>query len=322
MVTRMVRLGASLNGVEQPELELDITRGLPDEARQVAVSTALGAISNAVYEAWHAGMPADRGPAAATAQPQDITRFNAATFSWRGGSNAVDNPVVAVERLVDGQWVRYADQTGEVQTRVDFPNGTDAFSDTYSGSQEWIWTANFEAFNAFPAGIGSTPEGVYRFVVDGKIRTGLQGTPYGGADTPYSLESEPFEVKGWDGVEVTDLRVESDGSTSFTVPAIAYPTSYEGGFPYISTAVNGFCMQCTFRSWASGADVATALVSVIRADGTTESVPATLVDGRWVAPTALQAGDVAYVAAGGVTDTYGETNATATQPVAVEAVSP
>ena len=33
-------------------------------------------------------------------QPTDITRFDATTFTWRGGSNAVDNPTVRVERRV------------------------------------------------------------------------------------------------------------------------------------------------------------------------------------------------------------------------------
>ena len=66
---------------------------------------------------------------------------------------------------------------------LEFPKGRTRSVDTYSGNQEWMWTANFEAFDAFPAAIGSTPAGTYRFVVDGLIRQG-------GADTPYHLESE------------------------------------------------------------------------------------------------------------------------------------
>jgi hypothetical protein len=305
MVTRMVRLAGTLNGVPNEQLEIDIARGLPDEARQVAMSSALGATSFATYEAWTNSFANDLGPAEAlpSGQPEDIKRFDAATFTWRGGSNAVDNPVVKVQKLNDqGEWVDFADQSGEIQTRLEFPNGVNAFADTYSGQQEWLWTASFEAFNAFPAEIGSTPEGEYRFVVDGLIR---QGTP--SANTEYQIESDSFTVSGWDGIEVTDLQVGADGSVSFVVPPITYPASYLSDFPeYISTAPqHGFCTRCSFRSWATSGQVASAEVTVVRADQTTETIPATLIDGRWVAPTNLQAGDVASIE---VTDNYGETN--------------
>jgi hypothetical protein len=51
-------------------------------------------------------------------------------------------------------------------------------------------------------------------------------------------------------------------------------------------------------------------VTVERADGTTEQVPATKgEDGRWHADTKLYAGDRAYIAEGGIVDGYGESNA-------------
>ena len=46
-------------------------------------------LSSAAYDAWVAVLPNDVGPAKVTKQPANITRFNAATFSWRGGSNAL-----------------------------------------------------------------------------------------------------------------------------------------------------------------------------------------------------------------------------------------
>lgn len=49
-------------------------------------------------------------------------------------------------------------------------------------------------------------------------------------------------------------------------------------------------------------------MTVTRADGTVEQVPATLVDGRWTAATALAQGDLATVLPGDVVDTYGEVN--------------
>ncbi len=325
MNTRLTQLAGELNDGDEDDSfhyeDYDEPRQQADEARQVAVATALGAASGQAYEAWRASLPDDKGPAeavAATAEgtkPKDIERFDATTFSWRGGSNAVDNPVVRVERLVDGDWQAFADQTGEVQTKLRFPKGANAFFDTYAGNQEWIWTANFEAFDAFPREIGSTPAGEYRFTVDGNIRIG-------GEDTPYEIDSEPFTVSPWDGIVVTGFR-EDDGSVSFEVPEIKYPQTYASEFPYVQVAMkeetgdgeipNGerkqFCTTCSFRPWASGSTVATATVTIERADGSREQVPATLgEDGRWHADADLYEGDTAFVERGGVVDTYGEIN--------------
>jgi hypothetical protein len=282
------------------------------------MSTALGGASFAIYEAWTNSLPNDKGPAEIRTQPEDIARFNAATFSWVGGDNAVDNPAVTVERLVDGEWVPFADQSGEIQTKVQFPKGVSAFSDTYSGNQAWVWTANFEAFDALPAGIGSTPEGEYRFVVDGLIR---QGVP--SVNTPYHFTSDGFTVSAWDGLTVEDLSV-GDGSVSFGVDS-TYPTSYSPhAFPYIQTSGQTpqgddvikndqlgkpFCLTCTFRPWADHGTVEAATVTIARADGTIEKVAAELGgDGRWYAPATLNEGDSAYVSEGDVVDNYGEVN--------------
>jgi hypothetical protein len=311
MNTRLVRLAGELNGGPALEAELNDPQAQADEARQVAVSTALGQASGAAFDAWMATLPDDVGPAEALTQPEDIKRFDASTFSWRGGSNAADNPVASVERLVDGEWEPYADQSGEVQTMLQFPKGADGLINTYSGGQEWIWTANFEAFNPIPVGIGSTPVGDYRFVVDGNIRQA-------GADTPYHLESEAFHVGAWDGIEVTDMRLEPDvdqnDSVSFVVPTIVYPETYESPFRYVGKVMQTdnfgrpFCMQCSFRPWALGSEVESATVTVVRKNGKLEYHEAELIDGRWVADTKLKLGETAYVDAGDVVDEYGETN--------------
>ncbi|MDQ3953020.1 MAG: neutral/alkaline non-lysosomal ceramidase N-terminal domain-containing protein [Actinomycetota bacterium] len=307
MVTRLVKLAGELNGGPELEPELHDALAQVDEARQVAASTALGAASSAAYEAWVSALPDDAGPAEATDQPEDVKRFGAAYFSWRGGSNAADNPVVRVERLVDGAWRTFADQTGEVQTMVEFPDGMDGLLNTYAGDEEWTWTAGFEAFDAFPVGIGSTPAGEYRFVVDGHIRQ--DGEP-----VPYQVESQPFEVKPWDGVEVTDLRIDP-GAVSFRASS-NYPRTYEGSpFPYVRVEtkddVTGvpFCTTCSFRPWATSGSIVSASVTVVRSTGTVEVVPAQLVDGRWTAPVELLPGDSAFVDAGAVVDEHGERNA-------------
>jgi hypothetical protein len=142
-------------------------------------------------------------------------------------------------------------------------------------------------------------------------------------DTPYDFTSNTFTVSPWDGIQVGDIRGEQDGSVSFAIDD-KYPTSYTSVFPYIRTSgkTSGgdnvihndeygrpFCTTCTFRAWATGGLVQTAKVTVVRADGRTESLTATKgADGRWTAPTNLYKGDTAYVEKGGVVDNYGEAN--------------
>jgi hypothetical protein len=289
-----------------------------DEARQETWTTALGRASSTLYDNWHDALPGDVGPAEATSQPHDIARFDSTTFSWRGGSNAIDNPTVKVQRFDTdrNEWVDFADQSGEVQTMVKFPKGINGFAQTYAGNQEWIWTANFEAFDAYPAEIGSTPVGDYRFVVDGLIRDGS-------TDVPYSIQSEKFHVRAWDGVEVNELRAEPDGSVSFLASSV-YPTIDEGAaFPYVRMHmrneadrgelrpedIRSWCDTCSFRPWASGGEIVSAFVTVARAGGEVEVIPAQRgADGRFYAPAALQPGDTAAVLPGGVVDSYGETN--------------
>ena len=302
MSTRMSRLAGSLKGGPALAPEPLEPLAAADEVRETAFIAALGQLSSAAYEAWLAVLPNDAGPAAPLQQPANITRFDAATFSWRGGSNATDNPTVAVERLVDGQWVPFADQSGEVQSMVTLPEGLQGVLNTWTGSPEWRWTANFEAFDAFPRAAvpgGQTPSGTYRFVVDGVTKTG-------GAVEPYHLTSDAFTVTPWQGITVSDLRREGDGSVSFVVDPIAYPRTYSSQFRYIQDDGNQtLCKTCTFRPWARTGTVATATVHVVRA-GNGFDLAASLVSGRWVAAT--QPGDVVTIEPGGIVDDFGETN--------------
>lgn len=302
-----------------------------DEVRQVAFTTALGQTTSAAYDAWHAALPDDANSGQVLSQPKNIQRFDAATFSWTGGSNVVDDPVVEVQRLTDSGWETYADQSGEVQTFVDFPDAGTGHVSTYTGQEQWEWTANFEAFDLGPRGemAGAdvqTPEGRYRFVVNGKYRDG-------GVDHGYELISDEFEVSKWQGIKVQDFRAAT-GGVSFTVagaqnavetgiapglpkPQIRYPRTYDAAdvIRFIRDDGREICWTCTFRPWATGSDVASATVTVQRASGAVEQVAATLVSGRWFAPVTLVAGDRAYVAPGGIVDTYGEINGAASADV-------
>jgi hypothetical protein len=303
MVTRLVRMAGALKGGPGLAPEVNQAQADADELRQEAIAQALGAASGRAYDAWLASLPADVGPVEPLVQPTDVERFAGATFTWRGGSNAVDNPDARVEHLVDGQWQPFADMTGEVQTLVDFPNGVQGVADTHTGRQEWRWTAGFEAFTGFPDRFGSTPAGTYRFAVDGASRVS-------GATEPYALTSEPFEVLPWSGLTATDGGVDGAGDASFAVAPVAYPRTYSSPFRTIGDdGRTTICRTCSFRPWAATGQVASAAVTVTRADGAVEQVPANLADGRWTASTALQPGDRAAVAPGGLRDAAGNTNA-------------
>ena len=269
-----------------------------------------------------AALPDDPGVAEAITQPASITRFAAATFTWRGGSNAVDNPAVRVERLVTegkakGTWQPFAGQQGEVQTFFEFGTAeemVDSVVGAHATGRESVWTANFEAFDAFPARLPSVPDGQYRFVVDGRRRQG-------GATVPYRVTSAAFAVTPWTGIEPHDVRIEPDGSTSFAVKPIRYPRTYTPDPVIRFIGDDGdptLCKTCTFRPWARSAEVAQAAVTVVGADGRpVRTAAATLrtTDGRWYAATALAAGERVRIDAGAVRDTFGEINGTATPEV-------
>jgi len=268
MVTRLVRMAAAMQGgAELAPEPLDILASV-DELRQQTEAMAVGAASGAAYTAWNAGMPNDAGTPEPVEQPADITRFAAATFRWRGGSTAADNPRVVVEReTAADQWQPYADQSGEVPVRVEFPDGVSGVLRTYVGLQEWIWTAAFEAYSAFPARLGSTPPGRYRFCVEGRARQAF-------AFAPYAFCSEPFAVAPWNGLGVKNLLVD-DGGVRFDTD-LAYPRSYEdSAFSFI--ADNGsarICDTCTFRPWARAGQFDHAELEIQHASGEGESRPA------------------------------------------------
>jgi predicted acyl esterase len=298
MVTRMVRMAGAMKGGPELAPEPHDTMAQADEARQLAASTALGRITAAAYDSFLAALPPDVGPAEALTQPQGIGWFEAATFSWRGGSTAVDNPHVVIERCdggtgaacTGGTWQLFGDQQGEVQTRVQPPQGAEGLAATYGGQQEWLWTANFEAFDGFPARLGSTPAGVYRFVVEGCINdfsapaasftsriTGFLsgmlpdalasqafqpaacrsgGTPYGFASTGFEVEPGAHRVES--------LVSDGNGNLTIGVAARSIPQTYESDFRFVNAGddFGSYCKECSFRPWAysTAAPVSVALV--------------------------------------------------------------
>lgn len=283
MATRLVRMAARMQGGAELSGELLDPLAQIDELRQSTEAMVLGSITGGAFDAWQAGMPNDSGAAEPLTQPTDITRFQAAYFSWRGGSTAADNPRVVVEReTAPDRWQQYADQTGEVLVRVQFPQGVPGIIRTYTGMQEWIWTAAYEAYTAFPARLGSTPPGRYRFCVEGVSRKA-------NADEPYAFCSGPFAVAPFGGIPITDVAVNG-GQVSFRT-AITYPRSYaESPFPYIADNANPrLCNTCTFRPWATSGQLVRAEVVISKAGGSSETRAASC-DGSGLCSASLSLG--------------------------------
>ena len=357
MATRLVHIGRRFRdpGVVPPADMLTEALLAPKVVADLAVNEAraraLGETGAGAIAAYEAALPDDGGEAEVVDQPRDVERFDAALFTWNGGSNFTDNPVVAVEREVaPGQWQPYADQSGEIPVTLRYPQGTEVASYLQS-NQRWHWTAHFEAFvSAFDLGDRplATPPGNYRFVVQGMRRDG-------GAAVPYTVESEPFEVSPWSGITIEGLRLDDDRTISFTVgprstytvggPAshvavvgggpeieaeigpVDYPDTYDSptrfvelrrtayrdpGAPADPQQLEWFCFTCSFRPWRDAGDAATAEVTILDlGDGSTETAPATLQGGRWVTTRQLQPGELASVARGAVEDEWGNFNVAA-----------
>jgi hypothetical protein len=313
LATRLSRMAASLNGAEKVQPSAQDLAFTAEQARAEAVAQGLGALGTAYTKAYEPTLPRDGGAPKVVEQPKDITRFDATTIEFIGGSNYTDLPNVTVQRRAGGKkgdWERYGDMTGDVQLMVDFPK-PDQVTAWRTGTYEWKWTANFEAFSSDIAQHDlqgdkreSTPAGEYRFVVRGRHRD-EKGV------NKYKLVTESFRVAPWGGVTVSDLRVEDDGRASFLAPRTDYPdwASEPSPFRFIArkwetrTGNQRYCSRCTFRPWADGGALEKAWVTA--GDERVKAVQGT--DGRW--RTVEPVGDGAYIAAGDLETEHGETNA-------------
>ena len=351
VATRLSRLAASLNGGADVELSALDRATAVEQARAQSVADGLGELARAYITAYERTLPADGGTPAVVKQPADITRFSTAHLEFVGGSNYSDLPDVRVERRVDGAWRPYGDTTGDVQLMATFPKAEELGA-WRAGAFEWHWTAVFEAFSsdaeqpdAGGAPRRQTPAGTYRFVVDGRRR------PAPGADlVDYRLESRPFTVSPWAGITVESTRLEADRTVSFgvgptsqhafgtdrtyTVGPVDYPDAYDSPFRFLDgqrrlytygladpARHQQYCPRCTFRPWADTGEVVTALVTIDRPSGRDATVPATYdtTTRRWRTAYVLRPGESARVAAGGLTDAFGETNGAAGATVSVPA---
>jgi hypothetical protein len=338
MATRLVGMAGELNGGPLLPDDLGQEKVIADVALNDQRADKLGEIGETSVTAYEAALPDDGGTAAAVQEPQDIERFDATFFKWVGGSNFTDNPHVKVQRLEGTEWRDYAGQSGEIPVTLEFPQGEDVPS-YLQGGQEWRWTAHFEAFASnFETieGPRATPEGTYRFVVDGLRREGRRAVPY-------HLESRTFDVHAWDGITVEGIDVDAGGHVVFDVgprrtltvssggPTIQaeigpidYPDSYASPIRFINAGRQAFrdpaapdsaaklewyCLRCSFRPWADVGRAETAYVTIVRPDGSSERVRAVEGSaGSFSSERALSAGETAFVAGGDVQDAFGNVN--------------
>ena len=179
-------------------------------------------------------------------------------------------PDVRVERLVDGRWATYADQTGEVQTRARPARRACRASSPYRASQqEWKWTANFEAVDFFPRNIDAArarcPTGTYRFVVDGSHRGERRAR---GRTTSSRRRSRCGRGRASRSATCSvDRRAARSRSASRRSPTRA-PTSRRSRSS-ATTSGKPICKTCTFRPWASTGEIAARPSSSRRANGVT-----------------------------------------------------
>jgi hypothetical protein len=239
--TRLSQMGHALSGDPAGQRAIDgqtdpqkadpawtplVAKEVADQSQEETKVGAVGEAASAGVKAYAQTLPNDGGVDAELVQPKSIQRFDAATFTWDGGNNYTDNPVVTVERQVGGSWVTFADQTGELPVTLQYPASSQGGADPAAianglvgyraGGQVWKWTSTFESFvSRFPLvdpqgnAYTATPAGTYRFVVHGLWHKA-------GADAAYTRISNPFDVKPWSGVTVGDARVDSARHVSFT----------------------------------------------------------------------------------------------------------
>jgi hypothetical protein len=354
MATHLVEMGGFLNGGPpvpddpgQEDVEADVA--LNDQKAR-----AIGTSGEQAIRDYEATLPDDGGkPGEVIEQPKDLERFGAAFLKFVGGSNYTDSPKVRIHRrLPSGRWKQFADQTGEIQLTIDWPEG-DQVQSYANGTHKWIWTAHFEAFASpfyvgMPGGFTATPPGIYRFYVRGWHRTG-------GKQRFYDFYSREFRVRPWSGIAVDDLRVSKAGRVSFAlgprkvvelkgnpdakpvalqdlkaeIGPIDYPDSYKSPARFIQeertvqrdpkapndvSKLEWYCLRCSFRPWIDSGDARRVTFVVTAGHG--RRVRGVRRGGRWVMRGRLCRGETAFVPRRGVRDRFGNFNGKASATVA------
>ena len=76
-------------------------------------------------ERYEAALPDDGGHRGGAPSRSDIERFSATSSRWTAAPNSPTTRHVKVQRLEDGEWRDYADQSGEIPVTIEYPQGED-----------------------------------------------------------------------------------------------------------------------------------------------------------------------------------------------------
>lgn len=196
----LVDLVEAQAGGEAPEKEPLTVRARADRAEIAALARATITAGPALERA-HGDAP-DK-PVSIRDEPDPIPRPGVTWFTWRGGSpeRAVDwIPTVEVQRKTDDGWRTVADDdSGEILLYQDTPEPRDH-----------RWTAVWEAQP-------DTPDGTYRFAVEGRQQATATATRY-------NLISSTFDVVGCLCLDAAPLEVTELGNGTYRLTTNAsYP---------------------------------------------------------------------------------------------------
>lgn len=205
---KLVEMATELAGGPAAEQPVSATRAADDAtldgqyAAQVAGEQSV--------RAYRAAIPPNQGDVGTAAeQPTATEPYAEATFTWVGGSNAVDLPRVELQRSTDDGWTTVADSTGhEIVVRMDDATVIED-PDQANPAREWTWTASWEV-------PWDAPSDHYRFVVEGEHRTEHVDPTRSsffdpvGADRAYEVTSEAFTVADTGTIPVNDVREGHD----------------------------------------------------------------------------------------------------------------
>jgi hypothetical protein len=198
----------------------------------------------------------------------------------------------------------------------------------------------------------ATPAGTYRFAIDGRRRTSLGDmvTKYHLTSAPFQVTPWQGITAGTPQVNGGTVRVAVGPTTTelfderlWTFGSIDYPdtwgwekvlTSVADKRPLTEKGAHGqygnhvfyryragtaddqvYCVFCRFHPWEESGEVAQGWISVARAGGLVQRIPAQARGSQLVASVDLRPGDRVFVAAGDVRDAHGNTNGTASEAV-------
>jgi hypothetical protein len=227
----LVDLAAELRGERTATSRVSAVEAADSGRREAAYRTLVAAEESSVRGYWASIPPAGDGVGGAVSQPAATGRFEAARFSWVGGSNAVDVPRVTLQRRRESGWQEVTTSaTGELVVTTAHPWLYEEPEQLTARQREWTvaWEVPWNA-----------PPGEYRFHVEGTAR-GTAGSSERsffdptGSNTTYEVTSEPFTARGgtiplseeYTSVTVTEGRVR--GRLAFEAPFRAVDRPADG----------------------------------------------------------------------------------------------